>query len=156
MSSSDVGGGSPKDQRGERHRSRRAGSREPTPPLPRGYELLASLFLSALDDMGPEGTAAARRAGEEIGREHLIDRAETVEQALLRLHELGVSCRVIDDALVAGFEPLQEFPSEAPEIVRCLVAGLLQGALQGAGLRYRVEPEERVTSWSFRYRLEVS
>ena len=119
--------------------------------LPHGYELLSRLLLPACDRLGPDGRAAAVRAGIEAGRACAVAHAETVEQALLCLNQLGVSCQVDGRGVVARFPALETSQQATPRVVSCLLIGLIQGALDGAGMRLSVEVDGPVASFRFTF-----
>ena len=119
--------------------------------LPHGYELLSRLLLPACERLGPDGRAAAVRAGVEAGRACAAAHAETVEEALLCLNQLGVTCQVDGRGVVARFPALERPQQATPQVVSCLLRGLIQGALDGAGMRLRVEVDGPAASCRFTY-----
>ncbi|HET9051858.1 MAG TPA: helix-turn-helix domain-containing protein [Candidatus Dormibacteraeota bacterium] len=105
----------------------------------RQFEMLASLLASGLGALGDAGVDVARDAGRRFGESCAARRASTVAEALVPLAVLGAEHSVEGGEIVATNCVFLEACAAAPGVVCALHAGILEGALHGAGLHARVD-----------------
>lgn len=120
---------------------------------PRQHRLLAQILGTALDDEGARGAAAAH----EHGRRHgllLAGSPGSVAGAIEALAPIGGDYELAGTIVVAHNCVFREACESAPEIVCGVQAGIIEGALQAAGVTSRVMPAGSDESGGCRYRLE--
>jgi hypothetical protein len=106
--------------------------------------------MSVCERVGAEGREAVSCAGIQVGRACVEGgHAETVEDALKMLGEMGVAYRVDGCCIVARLAAFDATGRVTPEIVSHLPAGLILGALDGTGLSFTVRPYGPVELWTF-------
>jgi predicted ArsR family transcriptional regulator len=127
----------------------------------RQFAMLAGLLASGLERFGGEGVTAAREAG----RQHAAmlcgtpgggskrDDKPDAELALRPLAVLGGSYSVEGDRVLSRNCVFREACAGAPQVVCHLHAGMIEGALEAAGLPGRVEPLGAVDEAPCAYRL---
>jgi len=106
----------------------------------RQFATLAGLLAAGLQQFGEPGVEAARDAGRRQGVALATPRAASIEDALLPLALLGGAYAVEDQRVVARNCIFAEACAGAPEVICQLHAGMIEGALQGAGTPRHVEP----------------
>ena len=112
---------------------------------------MAATLLYAVEAVGARACLEVRRAGEREGRRISWQPATTVADALAPLRDLGIDCRINRNAVAIqtnGFGPHQLGACAAG---RHLVAGLMQGLLDGAGLPYSVRSKRTSTGVELSY-----
>jgi predicted ArsR family transcriptional regulator len=120
----------------------------------RRYGLLASLLGESLAGLGSRGRRATRAAGHAFGTAHVRPsvRKPNVEDAVRELEALGGAYELCGDQVTASNCIFLEACRDG---VACeLHAGILEGVLEGSGLRAEVQPIGRA-GHSCSYRLEV-
>lgn len=105
----------------------------------RQFAVLAGLLASGLEELGDAGIAAARAAGRRHAALLCTDPAPTPEAALRPLALLGGSYEVDGDRVLARNCVFREACASAPHVVCQLHAGMIEGALEGAGQARGVE-----------------
>ncbi|TMC49326.1 MAG: ArsR family transcriptional regulator [Chloroflexi bacterium] len=107
----------------------------------RQFVTLARLLGSALGDPGLDGGRVAKAAGRRFGeRLAAAAGARTVEEALAPLQILGGEYKARGNHIRAGNCIFLEACGESSAVVCGLHAGILEGALQGAGVAVSVQP----------------
>lgn len=105
----------------------------------RQFAVLAALLAAGLDQLGQTGVDAARTAGRRHAALLCTDPAPTPAAALRPLALLGGSYEVEGDRVLARNCIFREACAGAPRVVCQLHAGMIEGALEGAGQARRVE-----------------
>lgn len=113
---------------------------------------LSEMLLVALEVLGPRGRELARKAGEAEGRRLACGGGRTIGEALAPLQSIGVVLEIEGNQVAAGLRVFRDSERQPPEVVRALQKGLLQGALDGAGLAYSVRAGRRREGWLCGYR----
>jgi len=119
----------------------------------RQHRLLAQVLGTALDAEGAHGAAAAHEEGRRHGRA-LAGGAGSVPDALEALALLGGEYQLHGSVVEAHNCVFREACACAPEIVCGAQAGIIEGALEVAGVLARVVPAGPDESGGCRYRLE--
>jgi predicted ArsR family transcriptional regulator len=119
----------------------------------RRFARLAGLLAQTLLEGGPESIAAARKTGRQYGATLVNKPADSVQAALRQLAPLGAEYTTIDHEVLARNCIFREACAGAEKVVCELHAGLLEGALQQAGLRLRTEAFRDYERSGCRYRL---
>lgn len=121
---------------------------------PRQFRMLAGLLGGGLRSLGEAGVAVARKQGRRYGAELAAERATTVEDALRGLRELGAEYTIKGDDIATTCCVFREACDEAREVVCSLHAGVLEGALDAAGITATVEPRGALASTGCHFRVE--
>jgi predicted ArsR family transcriptional regulator len=106
----------------------------------RQFLTLARLLASVVSDLDQDGGRAAHAAGCRFGRALTSLRARSVDEALAPMQILGGEYSVMGDRVRADNCIFLEACGEASATVCGLHAGILEGALQGAGVAATVRP----------------
>lgn len=106
----------------------------------RQFAALASILSTGLRILGGEGPGAAREAGVRFGRQVALPGAASIAEALLALRWFGAEYEVRGDRILADNCVFLEACAGAREMVCGVQAGILEGALSGAGISAAVEP----------------
>lgn len=111
----------------------------------RRFQLLGTLLAQVIGGLGKLGRDAVRQSGREFGRresQHPVPAGRNpAGRALRALDGLGAEYYVSDDRIVAHNCVFQE---ACEDDVACeLQAGILEGALEQAGIRASVRPDGR-------------
>ncbi len=106
---------------------------------PRQYATLATVLATGVTGLGASGAAATREAGVRLGERLALAKARSVAEALLPLRWLGAEYAVGEDEILAGTCVFLEACSGARDVVCGVQAGILEGALRGAGIDATVE-----------------
>jgi predicted ArsR family transcriptional regulator len=109
----------------------------------RRFGTLAALLGIAIDELGEEGRAAARRAGEAFGAEQSRMETATSDRrgALEALAFLGADYHLVGEAHVTARNCVFKEACDSSHAAVCqLHAGILEGAFRRAGLELRVVP----------------
>lgn len=107
---------------------------------PRQFATLATVLATGVTGLGPGGTTATREAGVRLGERLALAGAHSVSEALLPLQWLGAEYTVGGDEILAGICVFSEACNGAREVVCGVQAGILEGALRGAGIDATVQP----------------
>jgi predicted ArsR family transcriptional regulator len=102
--------------------------------------VLAGLLAAGLAEMGEPGRELARSVGRRFGSAAATGPAGSVAEALAPLQALGGDYRVRGTRIDAGNCVFREACAAASAVVCGLHAGILEGALRGAGIDVRVVP----------------
>ena len=106
----------------------------------RRFASLAGLLAEGLQTRGPEGIEAARAAGRRYGASLVRKPAESPQSLLRELAPLGADYVIAADGQVLARNCIfRQACAVAGDVVCELHAGLLEGALQQAGLAVRIE-----------------
>ena len=106
----------------------------------RRFARLASLLAMGLGRQGSAGVQAAREAGRRYGTTLIGRTAKSPEDVLHELAPLAADYILAsDDVILARNCIFREACAEAPEVVCELHAGLLEGALEQAGVKLRTQ-----------------
>ncbi|TMG32563.1 MAG: hypothetical protein E6H93_04525 [Chloroflexi bacterium] len=109
----------------------------------RRFELLAALLATSLKEFGNKGIQVARETGRHYGAGLVNRPATSVQDAFGQIAELGSDYSLEpNDLVVARNCIFREACRQNPEVVSQVHAGLLEGALQQAGLNCQVQPKE--------------
>ncbi|MGH7721235.1 MAG: MarR family transcriptional regulator [Candidatus Dormibacteria bacterium] len=119
----------------------------------RQFMALSSVLATGITALGVDGTAASRESGVRIGEQLALRRAHSVAEALLPLGWFGAEYSVAGDEILAGNCIFLEACAGAREVVCGVQAGILEGALRGAGVRVTVEPRGPLPNSGCAYRL---
>lgn len=119
----------------------------------RQFVVLAGLLASVLANLGPEGPEAAKAAGRRFGEDLAGSKARSVDDALAPVQVLGGEYSVEGDRVHADNCIFFEACSQASQVICGLHAGILQGALRGAGMTLTVKPAGHVAPFSCDYEL---
>lgn len=130
----------------------RTGVLEMTFPA-RQFATLARVLASGVTPAGVDGGAAAREAATHLGEQSALAGARSVTDALEPLRWLGAEYTVDGDEVVAGNCVFLEACTGAREVVCGVQAGILEGALRGAGIDATVQPLGPVQRQGCAYRL---
>lgn len=116
---------------------------------------LATLLATGLKEFGREGVQTAQRVGRRFGASLVRRRAGTVAGVLRELVSFGGSYRSEADLVEARNCVFREACEAAPEIICHLHAGVLEGALEEAGVARRVVPLTREPGDTCRFRVSA-
>ena len=119
----------------------------------RQHLLLGTLLAAGLEGLGEHGQELARSAGLGLGARLGPPPGATVAEALEPLQALGGDYRTQGTRIVAGTCIFREACVEAPAVVCGLHAGILEGALRGAGIEVRVLPAPHPATGGCSFRL---
>jgi predicted ArsR family transcriptional regulator len=120
----------------------------------RRFARLAGLLAEGLETRGQEGIDAAREAGRRYGASLVNKPADSPQAALRELAPLGSDYIIADgDQVLARNCIFRQACVVAPDVVCELHAGLLEGALQQAGLGVRAEALRNYAERGCAYRL---
>ncbi len=107
----------------------------------RQFVALASIVATGLIALGDDAVAAAKDAGVRFGEEMALPGARSIAEALLAVRWLGADYDVDGARILAANCIFLEACNEARSIVCGVHAGILEGALRGAGIAATVEPQ---------------
>jgi predicted ArsR family transcriptional regulator len=107
----------------------------------RQFVTLATILAKGLTALGGNASAATKGAGVRFGEQLALPGARSVSEALLPLQGLGAEYRFDGDRIVAGNCIFLEACDQARAAVCGAQAGILEGALRGAGIEVKVEPQ---------------
>jgi predicted ArsR family transcriptional regulator len=119
----------------------------------RQFLTLARLLASVVGDLDHDGGRAAHTAGCRFGRTLASPRAHSVDEALAPVQILGGQYSVMGDRVRADNCIFLEACREASATICGLHAGILEGALQGAGIVASVRPAGPVSPGACDYQL---
>ena len=119
----------------------------------RQFVVLAGLLASALANLELDGHEAAKEAGRRFGEGLADSKARSVEDAIAPVQALGGEYSVHGDRVHAGNCIFLEACAQASQIICGLHAGVLEGALHGAGMDFTVKPAGHVAPASCDYEL---
>lgn len=119
----------------------------------RQHRLLAQILGTVLGAQGARGAAGAREQGRRHGLA-LAATAASAEAAIEALAPIGGDYLLEGPIVEARNCVFREACESAPEIVCSTQAGIIEGALEAAGVRFRVLPGGPDASGGCRYRLE--
>lgn len=119
----------------------------------RQFVQLAALLATSLRELGAEGIETARRTGRRFGARLIPNPANTVDAALQELDPFGGVYCSTGDLVEARNCIFREACLAAPQVVCELHAGVLEGALEQAGLPRRVVPVGTDSGFGCRFRL---
>ena len=120
----------------------------------RRFARLASLLAASLKQFAQRGAEEARRAGRSYGSSLVRRPADSVQTALSQLSPLGADYVLVEDNVVRARNCIFRQACEGSEEVVCeLHAGLLEGALDRAGLKFRTEAFGDYERFGCSYRL---
>ncbi len=122
----------------------------------RQFVQLAALLAASLNEFGNDGIETARRNGRQFGSRLIRKPAITVGAALQELGPFGGEYCSAGDLVEARNCIFREACPGAPEVVCELHAGVLEGALEAAGLPRRVMPLGTDSASGCRYRLVLA
>jgi predicted ArsR family transcriptional regulator len=106
----------------------------------RRFARLSALLAETLQQRGQEGMQGAREAGRRYGGSLVSKRSDSVQAVLRQLAPLGADYVIADqDQVIARNCIFRQACAVAESVVCELHAGLLEGALQQAGLALRTE-----------------
>jgi predicted ArsR family transcriptional regulator len=106
----------------------------------RQFAALASILAAGVNGLGAHAPAVAKAAGLRFGEDAARPGARSVAEALTHLEGLGADYRVEGDQIVAGNCIFLEACNDAREVICGVQAGILEGALRGAGIKASIEP----------------
>jgi predicted ArsR family transcriptional regulator len=120
----------------------------------RRFARLAGLLAEGLQTRGQEGIEAAREAGRRYGASLVNKPADSAQIVLRELAPLGADYVVADDGQVLARNCIfRQACAVAGDVVCELHAGLLEGALQQAGLAVRTEALKNYAERGCAYRV---
>ncbi len=108
---------------------------------PRQFVTLTSILANGLISLGNQGSTVAKEAAVRFGEQLAVPGASSVAEALLPLRRFGADYGVDGDRILAGNCIFLEACTQAREMVCRVQAGILEGALRGAGISAAVEPQ---------------
>jgi predicted ArsR family transcriptional regulator len=120
---------------------------------PRQFVALASILAAGVNNLGDTAPGVAKAAGLRFGADAVHQRARSVVEALIPLDALGADYSVEGDMILAGNCIFLEACDQARAVVCSAQAGILEGALCGAGIEGTVVPEGPRSPRGCAYRL---
>jgi predicted ArsR family transcriptional regulator len=120
----------------------------------RRFARLAELLGEGLQDLGAEGIRTAREVGRQYGASLVTKPADSPRAVLEQLAPLGAEYVITDHGHVLARNCIfRQACAVAQDVVCGLHAGLLEGALQEAGLTVRTEAFSDFAEYGCAYRL---
>ncbi|MDQ2897124.1 MAG: ArsR family transcriptional regulator [Actinomycetota bacterium] len=107
----------------------------------RQFVTLAAILASCLTARGGEVSSATKNAAVRFGEQLALPGARSVAEALLPLQGFGAEYTVDGERILAGNCIFLEACDQARAVVCGTQAGILEGALRGAGIETTVEPQ---------------
>jgi predicted ArsR family transcriptional regulator len=107
----------------------------------RQFVVLAGILAGGVTSLGADAAAVAKTAGLRFGHDAARPGARSVAEVLTRLDALGADYRVEGDRILAGNCIFSEACINARPVICGVQAGILEGALRGAGMEATVEPQ---------------